>query len=171
MTHRAAIVLAFAAAAFAAPVSAQSDADRAAIHEFLERYAELEDAGDMRTQARMMTDDRVYIGVFNIGRRLDQAQNMRIQQATMDLNEDLYPGLQAITEVKDPHVHFVTRDVAVASFRWVRNFIPTPELVRSGVDLPDSPSAPVWFSQVLVRDGGEWKIAHTHVSVAQLPGN
>lgn len=171
MTRYATLVLAFAAAAFGSPVGAQRDADRAVIHEFLERYTDLKDAGDMRTQAQMMTEDRVYIGVFNIGRRLSQPQNTRIQQAAMDLNEDLYPGLQVITDVKDPYVHFVTDDVAVASFRWVRNFIPTAELVRSGVDLPDSPSSPVWFSQVLVKDGGEWKIAHTHVSLAQPSGN
>lgn len=157
--------------ALTAPVSGQTDADRAAIHDLLHRYAQLEDAGDIETQARLMTQDRVYIGVFNIGRRLDQTQNTAIQQATMDLNRELYPGMRIFTEVKAPHVHFVAEDVAVASFQWVRNFIPTAELVNSGVDLPDSPTPPVWFSQVLVREDDGWKIAHTHVSLAQQPGS
>jgi hypothetical protein len=95
---------------------AQRQADSEAINRLIDRYGALEDAKDMTAQAQLMAPDRVWIGQ-GAGRRTDQATNMRIQQAGMEVTKKLVPGIQTFTEDRDRLVRFYGNGtVAVASF-------------------------------------------------------
>ena len=91
--------------------------------------------------------------------------NMRAQQAQYDVQKKLAPGLQWFTEARDRLVKFHGNGaVAVASFYWYRQpVIPagTPREVAQGIE---ATAVPVAITLVLEKQGGDWKIVHTHVS-------
>jgi hypothetical protein len=108
-----------------------------------------------------MTDDRIFI---LSGRRLtDQAANMKNQQASQDRNKKRDPERQFIVTAVDPIVR-VYGDAAVASFYWHWNTIYGAAFLDKVA--PNTPSSTISYivTHVLVRDGGVWKIAHTHLS-------
>ena len=117
------------------------------------QYGELED--DLDAQAKMMRDDRVFIagGV----RLTDEAKNMAIQMANRAAGEAANGGkTKFITTIESPVVA-VYGDVAVASFVRIFNVFPHNQ--------PPGPAGtPNWVTLVLVKEGGEWGIAHTHQS-------
>ncbi len=119
------------------------------------QYGELED--DLDAQAKMMRDDRVFIagGV----RLTDEAKNMAIQMANRAAGEAANGGkTKFITTIESPVVA-VYGDVAVASFVRIFNVFPHNQ--------PPGPAGtPNWVTWVLVKEGGEWGIAHTHQSPA-----
>ena len=138
----------------AGPALAQGRGDLDAINSFIDRYGALEDAMDMTAQSAMIADDRVWIAQ-GAGRRTDQAQNMRIQQAGMNAQREAAPGLQAFTEDRDRVIKFYGNNtVAVASFYRYRTFV--------GAGAPNP--APNVVTLVLEKRGSEWKIVHSHFS-------
>lgn len=143
--------------------SAQSQADIDAVNRLLDQYAQLEEAMDMASQAALISPDRVWIAQA-AGRRTDQAKNMQIQQAQMDLLKKTMPGIQWFVEDRDRLVRFhASGNVAIASFfRYSTYLIPpgTPPEVSEG--LANVPANAV--SVVMEKAGGEWKIVHTHFS-------
>jgi len=119
------------------------------------QYGELE--GDLATQAGLMRDDRVFItgGV----RQTDAAKNMAIQMANRQAGEAANGGkTKFITTIESPMVA-VYGDVAVASFVRIFNTYPHNKPANP-------PSPPNWVTLVLVKERGDWKIAHTHQSPA-----
>lgn len=143
--------------------SAQSQADIDAVNRLLDQYTELEEAMDMPSQARLISEDRVWIAQ-GLGRRTDQAKNMRIQQAQMALLQETMPGLRWFVEDRDRLVRFHGNgSVAIASFfRYSTYLIPpgTPPEVSEGLDQVPASAVTV----VMEKVGGEWKIVHTHFS-------
>ena len=143
--------------------SAQSQADIDAVLRLLDQYAELEEAMDMPSQARLISDDRVWIAQ-GLGRRTDQSQNMRIQEAQMALLKESMPGIRWFVEDRDRLVRFHGNgSVAIASFfRYSTYLIPpgTPPEVSEGLDQVPASAVTV----VMEKVGGEWKIVHTHFS-------
>jgi hypothetical protein len=117
--------------------------DRDDILALVDQYGELED--DLAAQAKMIRDDRVMI--TNI-RQTDNAKNMKIQMATRKANE-------AVTGGK---TRFITTITAVASFVRTFTILPHNQAPVNG--------APNWVTLVLVKEGGDWGIAHTHMSPA-----
>ncbi len=120
----------------------------------IQQYGDLE--GDLDAQAKMMRDDRVWIagGI----RRTDEAKNMSIQKAARSAGEAIDGGKTVfIVETESPEVA-VYGNVAVASFLQVYNVIRHNQ--------PATQAAPTWVTLVLVKEGGEWGIAHTHQSPA-----
>jgi ketosteroid isomerase-like protein len=117
------------------------------------QYGELED--DLDAQAKMMRDDRVFIA--GGARRTDEAKNMAIQKANRAAGEAANGGkTKFITTIESPVVA-VYGDVAVASFVRIFNVFPHNQ--------PPAPAGtPNWVTLVLVKEGGEWGIAHTHQS-------
>ncbi len=147
---------------------AQRQADIDAISQLIDRYGAFEDAMDMTAQAQLMAPDRIWIAQ-GAGRRTDQAANMRIQQAGMDVTKRLVPGLQTYTEDRDRLIKFYgTGTVAVVSFyRYTTNILPanTPaEIVRDF-----TPPPPGVVTLVLEKRDGGWKIVHTHFSNLVAP--
>ncbi|UCC73175.1 MAG: nuclear transport factor 2 family protein [Gemmatimonadota bacterium] len=167
------IALFFAVLLLLSPSStalAQDKSDLEAIHELIDRYAQTEDAGDLVAQAALMTADRVWIGQAGAGRRTDQAKNLERQQARFDATAALAPGIRWFTEARDRMVKFYgDGTVAVASFYWYRAFVLPGDLPLEVLDLFRTPTVPEVMTQVLVKEGGEWKIAHTHVSLLYPP--
>jgi len=154
----------------ALPTHAQNQADRDAINRLIDRYSALEDAGDMTAQAQLMTADRVWIAQW-AGRITNQNMNMRQQQANFDAAIEFLPGVQWFTDARDRLIKFYGNgSVAVASFYWYRTFIlpgDTPlEIAQTFV-----PFNPAVITLVLEKQGGDWKIVHTHNSeLSQSPG-
>jgi len=147
----------------AAPARAQRQTDVDAINRLIDQYGATEDAMDMPAQARLMSADRVWIGP-GTGRRTDQAQNMRIQQAAYDGLKKQMPGLQAFTEDRDRLIRFHANGaIAIASFyRYTTTVVPpnTPlDVARAAANVP-----PGAVTLVLEKQDGVWKIVHTHVS-------
>ncbi len=135
-----------------APYAFADDTDD--ILAFIQQYGDLE--GDLDAQAMMMRDDRVYIAG---GIRLtDEAKNMAIQKAGRKAAEAVNGGkTKFIASIESPTVALYG-DVAVASFVRIFNFYPHNQPAVQG--------NPTWVTLVLVKEGGEWGIAHTHQSPA-----
>ena len=145
-------------------VNAQQKADIEKINSLIDKYRETEDAGDLMSQAKLMTADRVCIRPGNAGRQTNQAMNMEIQQALIDEVKKLVPGAKWFTDARDRIIKlYGNGTVAVASFYWYRTLVlpaDTPPEKRSLIN----PLPPLVMTQVLLKDGGDWKIAHTHAS-------
>jgi hypothetical protein len=133
-----------------APYAFADDADD--VLAVIQQYGDLE--GDLDSQAKMMRDERVWIagGI----RRTDDAKNMAIQKAGRKAGEAVNGGKTVfITEIEAPKIA-VYGNVAVASYMQVYNVIPHNQPANQGT--------PTWVTLVLVKEGGEWGIAHTHQS-------
>ena len=121
------------------------------------KYGDLEN--DLEAQAKLMRSDRVYItgGM----RQTDEAKNMANQIATRKAGEALNGGkTKFVTTIEGPLVS-VHGNVAIASFvRWW-NVYPHNQ--------PSVLSTPTWVTLVLIKEGNDWLIKHTHQS--PLRGN
>src|SRR6266508_376212 len=84
----------------------QRQADLEAIGRVLEQYRATEDAGDMNAQGKLMAPDRVWVSQFAAGRRTDNIENMRIQQAQADRRKKAIPGLQQFSEDREKLIKF-----------------------------------------------------------------
>lgn len=133
------------------PLSILAD-DVEDVMEVIEAYGDLE--GDLAAQAELMHPDRVYItgGM----RQTNESLNMRNQIATREAQEALNGGkTEFITTIEDVDIS-IYGDVAVASFvRWW-NVYPANQAPSLG--------APTWVSLVLIKEGSDWLIKHTHQS-------
>ena len=118
----------------------------------IEAYGNLE--GDLAAQAELMHPDRVYItgGM----RQTNESLNMRNQIATREAQEALNGGkTEFVTTIEDVDIS-IHGDVAIASFvRWW-NVYPANQAPVLG--------APTWVSLVLIKEGSDWLIKHTHQS-------
>ena len=134
----------------AAPFAAADDEDD--IRALLDRYAATE--GDLEAQARLIRSDRIMIA--GGARQSDQAANMAVQIADRDHRAALEGGTAKwIIRIEDPIIRMYG-DTAVASFvRLTSIYPPNGEPINP----PD-----LWVTLVLVKDRGNWGIAHTHVS-------
>ena len=139
----------------------QSDID--AVKQLMERYRATEDAADLIAQSKLMTPDRVWVSQFAGGRRVDNVENMRIQQAEADRRKKLIPGLVQFTEDREPLIRFYGggKAAVVSFFRYVTRIFP-PE-TPADVMKQYAPSNEM-MTVVLEKRGSEWKIVHTHVS-------
>ena len=144
-------------------VSAQSKADNEAIHKVIDKYGGTEDAGDMVTQAKLMTADRVWIGPSGSGRITNQAMNMEAQQSQFDAAKAFVPGVKWFTDARDRLINFYgDGKVAVASFYWYRTFVLPPDTPLEKAKLLSSPQPSV--ITLVLEKKGDWKIVHTHSS-------
>ncbi len=144
--------------------------DEAGIHALIDRYAETEAAGDMRAQARLMADDRVWIA-GGMGRMTNQAMNMEGQQAWFDVDNELVPGMRRYADARDRMVRcYGGGDVAVASFYWYQQRIPPATMTAAQAEMLGDPPRPSTLSLVLERQGSDWRIVHTHSSPLWPPG-
>lgn len=118
----------------------------------IEAYGNLE--GDLPAQAELMHPDRVYItgGM----RQTNESLNMRNQIATREAQEALNGGkTEFVTTIEDADIS-IHGDVAIASFvRWW-NVYPANQAPVLG--------SPTWVSLVLIKEGSDWLIKHTHQS-------
>ena len=134
-----------------APLAFADDKDD--VMAFIDQYGELED--DLAAQAKMMRDDRVMIAGV---RRTDNAKNMEIQMAGRKAGEAVNGGkTRFITTIESPHIA-IYGNTAVASFIRIFNVYPHNQPADGG--------GPQWVTLVLVKEGGDWGIAHTHMSPA-----
>lgn len=142
---------------FVAPIASEAVADdREDIEALIAEYNRTEEAMDMTAQSRLMTADRIWVS--GAGRRTDNEQNLKIQQAGMDRNKKRSPGTQAFHEIRDPIIRIYGDDAAVVSFYWYRNFVPSPD--QEGPNI----SQRLVQSLFLVKESGTWKIAYSHAS-------
>jgi len=122
-------------------------------------YAELE--GDLQAQSRLIRDDRVMIA--GSARQTDQSKNMEVQMAQREANAAASGGpAKWIVRIESPEIR-IYGNTAVASFMRLTNIIP-PNAA------PINPG-PLWYTLVLVKEGRNWGIAHTHVSPVVPPTN
>ena len=127
--------------------------DRDDVMAFIERYGDLE--GDLEAQASLIRDDRVMI--TNV-RQTNNAKNMQIQMANRAANNAVAGGeAKWITTIESPHIA-IYGNVAVASFIRMFDIYPPNQEPISG--------NPQWVTLVLVKEGRDWGIAHTHMSPA-----
>ena len=120
----------------------------------IQKWAELED--DLEAQAELIRDDRVQVGGGI--RQSNQAENLAVQLLRYNALLDLWGGEpELMVRIEDPLVQ-IYGNVAVASFMRLFDIAPPGRQ-------PNETGA-AWFSMVLVKENGEWKIAHHHVSPA-----
>lgn len=120
-------------------------------------YAELE--GDLQAQSRLIRDDRVMIA--GSARQTDQSMNFQVQMAQREANNAAAGGpAKWVVRIEAPEVR-VYGNTAVASFMRLTNiFPPNAAPINQG---------PLWYTLVLVKEGRDWGIAHTHVSPVVPP--
>lgn len=153
---------------FVGLIQAQDKADVQAIHKLIDEYCKTEEARDMKAQAKLMTADRIWVGPAGGGRITDQAMNMERQQAQMDEVKKMVPGMKWFFDARDRIIK-VYGKVAVVSFYWYQMFILPAETPTAILELFSVQPEPLAVTQVLVKEGAEWKIAHTHLSLLQTP--
>ena len=120
----------------------------------VQKWAELEN--DLVAQAALVTDDRIQ--VFEMWRRADQAQNLRVQLAKRAAIQKLDPDWDVIVTIEAPIVRVYGGDAAVVSFKRMYEVIPGNAAPR--------PMYQTYISMTLIKQNGEWKIAHMHGSTA-----
>jgi ketosteroid isomerase-like protein len=121
----------------------------------IKQYGDSE--GDLDAQARMMRADRTFIAGGT--RQTDEAKNMAIQKAARQAGEAANGGkTKFITTIESPRVA-VHGNVAIATFVRIFNTFPYNKPANP-------PGAPNWVTLVLVKEGRDWRIAHTHQSPA-----
>jgi len=151
-----------------ATVHSQNNAATDAINKLIDRYSALESSGDMVSQAKLMTKDRVWVGGTG-GRRTNQSMNMEIQQAGYDEAKKFVPGVKWFTDARDRLIKFYGNGtVAVASFYWYQTFV-LPADTPSEKANQFGPIRPTSLTLVLEKKGGDWKIVHTHSSPLGFP--
>ncbi len=134
-----------------APLAVADDMDD--VKALVKQYGDLED--DLAAQSKLMRDDRVMI--TNI-RQTNNDKNMEIQMATRKANEAVSGGkTRFITTIESPHIA-IYGNTAVASFVRTFTVLPHNQAPNNG--------PPNWVTLVLVKEGGDWGIAHTHNSPA-----
>ena len=141
-----------ALALLAAPAALADDADD--VMEVVYRWAATEH--DLEEQAKLIRSDRIQVagGV----RQSDQAGNLAVQLANHRARVRMAGGEpQMMVRIESPIVRVYGGDTAVVSFVRLFNVIPNNQA-------PVNSSA--WFTLVLVKERGEWGIAHSHVSGA-----
>lgn len=144
-------------------VYSQNTADTDAINILIDKYSAFEDAGDMVSQAKLMTKDRVWIGGLS-GRRTNQSMNMEIQQAGIDEAKKWAPGVKRFTEARDRLIKlYGNGSAAVASFYWHTSRVLPADMPQEKAD-QFGPLRPTTVTLVLEKQGGNWKIVHTHSS-------
>ena len=135
----------------AMPLSILAD-DVDDVMKVIEAYGDLE--SDLAAQADLMHPDRVYItgGM----RQTNESLNMQNQIATREAQEAINGGkTEFVTTIEDVDIS-IHGDVAIASFvRWW-NVYPANQAPVVG--------APTWVSLVLIKEGSDWLIKHTHQS-------
>ena len=120
----------------------------------VQKWAELE--VDLEAQAELVTPDRIQ--VFEMWRRTDQDQNLRVQLAKRAATLKLDPDWDVIVTIESPIVRVFGDDAAVVSFKRMFEVIPG--------NAPPRPIYQTYISMTLIKVGGEWKIAHMHGSTA-----
>ncbi len=120
----------------------------------VQKWAELEN--DLEAQAALVTDDRIQ--VFEMWRRADQAQNLRVQLAQRAATRKLDPDWDVIVTIEAPIVRVYGDDAAVVSFKRMYEVIPGNAAPR--------PMWQTYISMTLIKERGKWKIAHMHGSAA-----
>ena len=120
-------------------------------------YGNLEN--DLEAQANLMRSDRIHIA--NGMRQTNEAKNRATQVATRKAEEAVNGGkTEFVTTIESPIVS-IHGDVAIASFTQWWNIYP-----HEGAP---TTSTPAWVSLVLIKDGNNWLVKHTHQS--PLRGN
>lgn len=120
----------------------------------VEKWAELEN--DLVAQSELVTADRIQ--VFEMWRRADQAQNLRVQLAKRAATLKLDPDWDVIVTIEAPIVRVFGGDAAVVSFKRMYEVIPG--------NAPPRPLYQTYISMTLIKERGVWKIAHMHGSTA-----
>jgi hypothetical protein len=90
--------------------------------------------------------------------RADQAQNLRVQLAKRTAIRNLDPDWDVFVTIEAPIVRVYGDDAAVVSFKRMYEVIP-------GNAAPH-PIYQTYISMTLIKESGEWKIAHMHGSTA-----
>lgn len=135
------------------PLTAVAD-DADDVLAVVHNWAELEI--DLGAQSELVTDDRIQ--VFEMWRRTDQAQNLRVQLAKRAATLKLDPDWDVIVTIEAPIVRVYGEDAAVVSFKRMFEVIPG--------NAPPRPIYQTYISMTLIKVRGEWKIAHMHGSTA-----
>ena len=126
--------------------------DEADVLAVVQQWADLEN--NLEAQAALVTDDRIQ--VFEMWRRTNQAQNLRVQLAKRAAILKLDPDWEVIVTIEAPIVRVYAGDAAVVSFKRMYEVIPGNAAPR--------PMYQTYISMTLIKDRGEWKIAHMHGS-------
>ena len=112
-----------------------------------------------------MTADRIWIGPAGGGRMTNQAMNMELQQAQRTETRRMAPGIKYFYDVRDLLINFFgDGKVAVACFYWYQTAIIPADTPLEIQEMIMSLVQPTAITHVLMKEGKDWKIAHTHVS-------
>ena len=146
-------------------VSFGKNPDMDAINKLIDEYSKTEDNGKLLEQAKLMSDDRVWIGDDGLGRMTNQSLNMSMQQSQLDAMLKTINGIKWFTDARDRLIKFYgDGKVAVASFYWYRSFVLPPNTNSEKRNIMNKQPDPIVISLVLEKRKGNWKIVHTHTS-------
>ena len=150
---------------FLLSISFASEKELDAINKLIDNYARIEDSGRLIDQAKMMSEDRIWIGANGAGRITNQAYNMNMQQSQADVMHNTFKGIEWFTDTRDRLIKiFGDGQFAVASFYWYRTFILPSNLDVEKRNMMQKQPDPAAITLVLEKRSGSWKIVHTHSS-------
>lgn len=145
-------------ALFATPMVNADDRDD--VIALIDAYIETE--GDLAEQAKLMSEDRVYIVGSPAVRLTNNVANMKLQLLSEERRNSIGPGGLYMATTEDQIVR-VYGDAAVASFRRSLIWRPSAEGVRNG---QSNNTVRQLVTVVMAKIGRDWKIVHTHISLA-----
>ena len=120
------------------------------VMDIIYKWAALE--SDLDAQSQLIRDDRVMI---TSKRWPNQAENLMVQKERRAANLSRDPDLKLISTISSPVVR-IYGEVAIADFVRRTDFIPSMGEM--------SPPTFTYITLVLVKEDGNWGIAHTHNS-------
>lgn len=133
--------------------------DVADVRAVVDKYVRLEGT-DLSAQQQLMTDDSLFI---NAGRRqTNQTHNAMVQVAIQEAFGEWDSESELYATAEDVIVR-VYGPAAIASFYRHWDFVPSQKLLDLTNGNPPSAS-PQIVTLVLVKEGGDWKIALRHNS-------
>ena len=146
------VLIVAALSILAAPAAFADDADD--VLAVLQQWADLE--SDLDAQAELIRDDRVQI--FEMLRQSNQAENLALQKANAAARNAASGGEAQI------RVHIASPEVAVYGNTAVVSFVRQFNVIP--YNSAPVPTSQAFFTMVLVKERGNWGIAHLHGSNA-----
>lgn len=134
--------------------------DREDVLARISEYMACEESGDLIAQGRLMLDGRsmVYPGGRAHG---DNRERMRQQQADQDAFAAEYPGVRYAFELRDIQAQVWNGDSALVTFASLPTRVVPASLPRDKVARLGPSKIPLIVAVMLVKQQGDWKIAHT----------
>jgi len=144
--------------------------DREDVMAVIGKYIQYEEAGDMISQGKLMTNDR---SMLYVGGRLtgDNRKLMQEQQQGEDQHKKDFPGVHYKVTIKDVQMQLYNGDSALVIVDWYPTRVVPASLPPETVKKLEPAKTPLIVGLMLVKQQGVWKIASSTFVAKEKPAS